>query len=84
MAKTELFSVKDVKSGTFESPFRSTNSVTAIRSFAHNVNNPELLIKEYPEDFDLYKIGEFDPDTGILTPIGPNRLIGAIDLLKKD
>jgi len=55
----ELFSVKDLVAREFGPPFMSKNKDVALRQF-------KLIIKDVPEpdEYALYSLGEFDPDTG--------------------
>lgn len=59
-----LYSVHDYTSGAFWPPFTAENHAVARRSFAQTVNNPKTIINQYPRDFVLYHIGDFDPDDG--------------------
>lgn len=64
--RKRLYSVKDNKVGVFCSPFNHVNDAEAIRDLTTVVNleKGDSKLSTYPEDFDLYYIGEFDTDTG--------------------
>lgn len=80
-----IYSVRDTKMG-FAQPLLDSNDDTAKRNFAaqcQNANvNPTLFY--YPEDYSLYKIGEYDTENGKINPfIPPVHLIDAV-MFKKD
>lgn len=64
----KLYSVKDVK-GAFAAPFTALNDSIAarnIKSFITTQKGHEWSM--YPEDFELWYLGEFDEVTGIIAP----------------
>lgn len=62
-----IFAIKDVKVG-FMSPFIRQNKELAIRDFkdALGDSNPNNILKSHPEDFELWKIGTYNLETGII------------------
>ncbi len=69
-----VYSYRDKETG-FGSPIVESNDNTARRGFSMQMNNPNSLMNFSPADFDLYKIGTFDPDTGKLASDGVPVLI---------
>lgn len=65
--KTPIYSYRDNKVG-FGLPIFEMNDQSAIRGFAYRVNAVEGIMNFKPGDFDLYKIGEFDSELGVLIP----------------
>lgn len=63
-----MFAVYDSKAKCFYAPFTSQNAATAIRNFSQAVNaqGGDTQIAKHPEDFTLFKIGEFDDELGTL------------------
>lgn len=71
-----LYSIRDTKAGSFQNPVVSANDFTVSRSFAESiVTRRDPIISFSPADFDLFQIGEFDTDTGIVTPLAVIRLV---------
>lgn len=67
-----LYSIKDVVAEEFGPVFQAKNDQVAVRM----VNNTfRSTPPGDPESFDLYAIGEFDPEKGVLLPCDPLRLI---------
>lgn len=66
--KYNLYAVKDTVTGEFGAPYLGKNDNEAIRGFAYGVNAPSNnLIHTHPEDMQLFKMGEFDIQTGEIT-----------------
>ena len=63
--KMPVYSYRDNKVG-FMSPMIDQNDDSAIRGFSYAINNREGIMGFSPADFDLYQIGVFDSDTGII------------------
>lgn len=64
-----VYAVRDVKS-TYMSPILGSNDAQAMRSFRAGMRSvPDFEVA--PTDFELYRIGEFDSDSGLLTPCVP-------------
>lgn len=62
--RKKMFVVKDTKGEACLSPFIANTSGEAERVFREGYKNQESLISQYPEDYDLYLIGDFDTATG--------------------
>lgn len=58
--------VRDVKAEAFIAPFFSDSLGAAIRSFSDAVSDANCMISRHPEDFQFWKIGEFDSSTGAI------------------
>lgn len=67
--KYPVYSYRDNKTG-FGQPIVESNEYTAIRGFKYAVNNNDLM-NFSPADYDLYKIGDFDPEKGELVGCVP-------------
>lgn len=76
-----IYSIKDEKTG-FMPVTVDTNDKTAIRNFSFAVNKPDSLLKSNSNDFSLWKLGEFDTDTGMLDPC-KSELVDAASVIKE-
>lgn len=64
-----LYAVRDVKS-TYMSPVVGSNDAQAMRSFRAGMKSvPEYEVS--PGDFELYRIGEFNNESGLISPTIP-------------
>lgn len=67
MSKIMVFGVKDVTADYFmHPPMFSHNRATAEREFRNMVSKPGSAIYENPKDYELYEIGSWTPEVGIL------------------
>lgn len=83
MSKLSVYAIRDTKAEAFHRPFYSHNHATAMRSVETEVNNPETGLKN-PEDFQLYHLGEYEEQTGILKTHAPEHLINVMELRKEE
>lgn len=66
--KYPIYAVRDVHVG-FNQPMTDLNDNCAQRNFAYAINNPGNGVMNFsPKDYDLYKIGEFDTESGFIVP----------------
>lgn len=78
----ELYSLKDVKAGTFGNPIAFVNRAVAIRSLAEAAAAPDTQLNKHAFDFQLYYVGEIDSLSGTITvPSTPDFVITVGDLL---
>lgn len=61
-----IYSIRDVKTG-FMSPTIDVNDDSAARNFFHAVSTSDGILFTYASDFALYKLGNFDSDSGAIT-----------------
>lgn len=78
--KYPLYAVRDVRVG-FMTPTVDQNELSAIRNFKHACMNPDSLMHTHPDEFSLYQIGEYESDTGVVTPILVKLVAEASDLV---
>lgn len=71
-----VYAIRD-KLTAFMSPAIDASDASAIRNFARAVNQPDTLFDFASSDFDLYKIGEYDDQSGALKPIQPVQFIAS-------
>lgn len=65
-----VYSIRDVKTG-FLTPSVDLNDDSAIRNFYHAVNASDGVLFSFAQDFSLYRVGEFDVDSGRIVPLVP-------------
>ena len=64
--RKQLYSVRDLKAESFGFPIPADNVGLVLRQWCDAVNSPDLPIINHPEDYALYRIGEFDTEKGVL------------------
>jgi len=77
MAMLVLCAVLDTKVGSFSPPFTCKSRGEAIRSFEDACRDDKMPFKAHPGDYQLFLIGNFDDNSGLLAGDKPDRLIGA-------
>jgi len=65
----KMYSVRDAKSEIFHPPFFQKTHGEAERTFHKLCNDEKSSMFIYPEDYDLYYVGEYDDNTGKLAPL---------------
>lgn len=74
--KSMVFSIFDTKAGIYASPFFMLNQAMAMRGFADMAKSPDANVSKHPEDYVLYKIGEYDDETAELKATLPPENLG--------
>lgn len=72
--KYGVYSYRDNKNW-FGQPILEQNDESAIRGFSYAINHRDSVMNFAPSDFDLYKIGSFDTEKGVLEPEQPIVLV---------
>lgn len=81
----KAFSVRDSKAEVFNTPFFQKTHGEAERSFRELVRDPKTMPGKYPEDYDLYYLGEYDDQTGKMELIAsPQHLMKAVNVLSSE
>lgn len=80
-----LYSVLDVKAKSFGPLMDYRSDEEAIRSFLIAIQNSpkDTLLCQFPVDFTLFRIGDFDKLTGLFTQdVSPIQLITGLEVLQ--
>ena len=79
----KIYSIKDTKAG-FMNPIYLQNDEIAIRSIKKAANDVQPnAVNDFPEDKELWCLGTFDEDTGLISAIQPKFLVRVIDFIEK-
>ena len=82
--KQKIYSIRDAKAEYFTQPFFKKTHGEAERDFTQLVNDDKSSIAQFPEDFDLYYLGDYDTENGKMTPIDtPQHIIKAVQIRSK-
>lgn len=78
----KVFGIRNAKADCFENrPFFARSHGEAERVFQNEVTrqSPDNFVWKYPEDYDLYFLGEYDEQTGVIRGLDtPQHLAKAI------
>lgn len=79
----KAYSIRDAKASFYHTPFFKPTEGEAVRDFIQVANDDKGTINKFPEDFDLFEVGEYETNTGHFKALeAPVHLRKAIDLLK--
>lgn len=79
----KLYSIRDHKGDFFQVPFAQKTHGEAERTFYGLVNDEKTNLNKYPEDYDLYYIGEFNDHTGKVVVLDtPQHMQKAVNVKK--
>jgi hypothetical protein len=85
MGLLKMFSIRDQKGEVFHSPFFKNTMGEAERDFHTSVNDEKTMLNKYPEDFDLYYMGEYDNTEGKFAPLDtPQHMTKAVSVKRTD
>jgi len=81
----KMYSIRDAKAGIFHKPFYQVTHGEAERSFRTTCSEKQSMMWQYPEDFDLYYVGEYNDNEGTMKPLDtPQHILKAIACVKKE
>lgn len=79
--RVNCYSIFDLKSLTYGTPFFSLNESVARRDFGDLTREPSSTVFRHPEDFRLFHIGFFDLDNGDFDSVIPNFVCDALEFV---
>lgn len=80
MTTIGMFTIYDSKAEAYLQPFFSINIETAKREFTKHING-DTPFNEFPEDYALFYLGDFDQEEGKFTlQITPQHVSNAVKL----
>jgi len=80
----KLFSIYDIKSQTYSDLKQAPSTANAIRQFTSLCNNKDSEESQYPNDFKLFELGEFDKQIGQFTIYPEPQDLGPAANFKND
>lgn len=79
--RTLAFSVYDRAARAYSPPFYQQTRGLAERVFAGLCTDPDTTVAKNPGDFELYEVGEFDSETGVVQACEVTLLTTAVQTL---
>nr|WAE43431.1 MAG: nonstructural protein [Microviridae sp.] len=77
----KLYSIRDIKSTSYLPCFNAQNHADATRQVQHNAKDSHTVLGEFPEDFEVFYIGEFDEQSGKLTGLQNPEFLTSVKAL---
>lgn len=78
MSRLQMYTVKDKKADAYLQPFTTQTKGLAIRMIQGTLEQQDNNLSKYPEDFSLWKIGEFDENSGIIQGLQEPELVSQL------
>lgn len=79
--KLVMCAVRDSALDAFVRPFCVPAVGAAVRGFSDEVNRSESEMNKHPSDYELFEVGSFDEDSGLVEAVVPPRsLARAVDV----
>jgi len=80
----KMFSIRDSKAEAYGNPVFLNSHGEAERSFQQLAQDPKTTINQFPTDFDLYYLGDFDDISGKMELLPtPQHVIKAVQFQRK-
>lgn len=79
-----IYSLYDKKSKLYGNTFTSVNDGTAIREMQQAVTSEGSVIQKYPSDYALYKVSEWDDESGMVQNADRQQVIELDQLIAKE
>lgn len=80
----KIYAIRDRALDAFNRPFFLPADGAAIRAFQDEINNKESELSKHPDDYDLYTIGMYDENRGIIRPHDPLQIAIGKSLTYRD
>jgi hypothetical protein len=80
-----IYTIFDTAASAFNPPFYMHNDGMAFRAFSDNVNDEKSIISKHPEQFILFKLGEYDDSEAMFDLLDtPRPLCKGIELVNSE
>ena len=82
--KVNLYAIYDRASGVYDGPFPGISDGAMIREFGDQVKNTDSKMGKHPDDFTLFRVGNWNDGTGELIDQVSEKLINGVEVLAVD
>lgn len=78
------YSIRNSKASNFAPPLFANTHGEAEQIFTRIASGKESFINQFPEDFDLYYVGDFDTESGKMVGLAtPQHIVKAVQVLNR-
>jgi len=78
-----IYAIRDNKTDHYAAPFVQQHDIDATRMFHRACKDDTVQFSHFPEDFDLYQLGEFDDTIGkLIASPAPRFIVSATSFTK--
>lgn len=79
-----VYAIKDKVADQFGNIFCDQSDVLATRGFSYAVNLKDGMMSFRPDDYDLYRLGQYDSNKGEISPISPKLICSGSSIYHGD
>ena len=76
-----MYALFDRKLREYGQLVQSNNDEAVKRNLRDGLTGTNSIVEKHPSDFDLYCLGEFDTESGVITPASVPKLVVNVDSL---
>jgi len=80
----KVYAIYDAAIKQYEQPFHMRSNAEAVRGWMKIVNDPTTKFHAHPEDFTLFELGEYNPETGQYRNLDTPHSLGVALNFKKE
>ena len=77
----KLYTVRDVQADSFGKIFAFNSEAEAKRTLLQACLDTQTSLGQFPDDYVLYEIGQYEEHTGVITAQDPTRVITGTEIL---
>lgn len=81
--KVQIYAIFDMASGTYEKPFFSPADDIVKREFLNVATAADHPINRHPKDYSLWRLGNFDDNTGLIQDEVNECLCTALEVISQ-
>ena len=74
--QVNIYSIYDSKAKAYLQPWFAANNLVAFRNCERSAKQPGSPFAEFPGDFTVFKLAEFNDDTGEVMPLKAHENLG--------
>jgi len=79
-----VYSIRDAKAEVYNTPWFAKTHGEAERSFQQLTRDGKSTVNQFPEDYDLYYLGQYDDQTGTFEPVDtPQHMLKAAAVINR-
>lgn len=81
MSKSSVYALFDQRSSTFQAPTLAPSDGDMTRGVILGLRSGKALFAQFPKEFQLYYIGSYDHESGLMVASVPARFVVAVGSL---
>ena len=75
---SKVYAMYDVKANFYHPPIVLANDEVLKRAIISQYKDSDNQVSQFPEDFKIYCIGDYDDNSGVIKPLSPIRHVTTV------